>query len=368
MVFTTGTEKIGRDFVQDATTGRTQTQCVRCVLDKSAPEIVFDENGVCNFCHEAQGELRALPTFVDGVETREMLSKVKYTGLGRKYDCLIGLSGGVDSSYALHLAVQRGLRPLSYTIDNGYNDPKADENIMRLVETLKVPFYRYTIDLPKFRELQAAFMRAGLINIEIPTDHILMASSLEMAAKHNVKYIISGGNVATESIMPASWSYPARDLVHIKDVFRKQMKKRLSGLPVCSLLKWNWYRWVKGIKTVYILDYLGYNREEAIKVLESCYGYKPYGEKHCESTFTWWFQNFYLFEKFGIDKRKAHLSSLINSGQMTRSEALAVLGQNPVYPHLGIEQKVMAYPKGKHEDYKHDLYPFISKLVRLWKS
>lgn len=341
-------------------------------MDVSAKEIVFDKDGVCNFCHNAQKMLAEIKG--------DVLPVIRSDGT---YDCLAGLSGGVDSSYALHLAVKRGLRPLCFSIDNGWNDPRADENIMRLVETLKVPFFRYTINLGRFRELQGAFMRAGVKNLEIPTDHILMASTYEMADKYGIKWVISGGNVATESIMPASWGYNARDLIHIKAIYKKFTGKDLTKtkpfynllsakveyperLPTCSLLKYNWYKWVKRIKTVYLLDYGEYNRAEAIKVLEDTYDYKPYGEKHCESVFTQWFQNFYLFEKFGIDKRKAHLSSMINSGQMTRDEALAIIDSAPVYPELGIEAKVMKYPRHEHSDYPTDerLFNFIGSIIK----
>lgn len=330
--------------------------CNRCVMNGSAEELVLDENGVCNFCHIAQKELELAKTLT--------LPEIK----GKDYDCLIGLSGGVDSSMVLHHAVKLGLRPLCFSVDNGWQDDKAQENIMRMVETLKVPYYRYNIDLTKFRELQSAFLRAGLINVEIPTDHILMATTYEMASKYGIKWILSGGNVATESIMPASWSYNARDLTHIKDVFKKMTGKRLKGLPVCGLLKWNYYRWVKGIKTLYLLDILGYNREESIKLLEKEYGYKSYGDKHEESVFTKWYQNFYLFEKFGIDKRTAHYSSLINSGQMTRSEAMFLLTARPVYPYLGIEARAMKYPKRKHSDFKQDKwYGRIARVVKLFQ-
>ena len=334
-----------------------QTQCRKCVLDKSAEEITFDSDGVCNFCITAQQSLK---------DIKELkLPEIK----GNKYDVLIGLSGGVDSSYLLHKAVEMGLRPLTFSVDNGWNDPKADENIMRLVEGMKVPFYRYTIDLKKFRDLQSAFMLAGQKNLEIPTDHVLLATTYEMASRNGIKWILSGGNVTTESIMPASWGYNARDLVHIKDVFKKMKGRKLKGLPTISLLKWNYYKWIKGIKTLYLLDYLEYNREEAIKTLEKKYGYKPYGEKHCESTFTWWFQNYYLFEKFGIDKRKAHLSSLINSGQMTREQALYELGKCPEYPQLGLEEKVMKYKPQPYTNFNTDekLFNRISKFVKLWK-
>lgn len=330
-------------------------------MDKSAEEITFDENGVCNFCHMAQAELEAIKDL-----TVDDLPLMRGKG---EYDVLMGLSGGVDSSYALYRAHKMGLRILAFSIDNGWNDPKADENIMRLVEGMKIPFIRYTIDTDEFRDLQAAFMLAGQKNLEIPTDHILMASTYEMAEEYGIKWIISGGNVATESIMPASWGYNARDLVHIKDIYKKMKGREIKNLPTCSLLKWNYYKWIKGMKTVYILDYLNYNRKEAIEVLEKEFGYKPYGEKHCESTFTKWFQNFYLFEKFAIDKRKAHLSSEINSGQITREEALQELAKCPIYPELGLEHRVMRYRPRPYTDFKTDekTYDAIRKFVKLWR-
>lgn len=335
-------------------------------MDRSALEITFDENGVCNFCHQAQKSLKEI-----GVEKRmlpEIVKLIKKNGRDNKYDVLIGLSGGADSSTALHHTVRLGLRPLCFSVDNGWQDPKADENIMRLVEGLKVPFYRYILDLKKFEELQAAFMKAGVPNIEIPTDHVIMATSFELAIRYGIKWIISGGNVATESIMPPSWGYNARDLTHIMDVYTWATSRRLTGLPLCGLLRWNVFRWWYGIQTLYLLDYLDYNRTEAVKLLEEKYGYKSYGEKHCENIFTWWFQNFYLFAKFGFDKRKAHLSSLINSGQMTRAEALKELEREPIYPALGFEKRVLLYPKRKHEDFKMGRwYSRIAIVFNLWK-
>ena len=345
----------------------TRITCSQCVMDKSAPEITFDENGVCNFCHQAQKSLKEIRedkrTLHDAIWEMTDLKKKS------EYDCLIGLSGGVDSSYLLHKVVDMGLKPLCFSVDNGWQDPRADENIMRLVEGMQVPFFRYTIDLDKFKDLQSAFIKAGQKNLEIPTDHILFATTYELADQYNIKYILSGGNVATESIMPASWGYNARDLVHIKDVYKKMKGRKLKGLPLLSLLKWNWYRWVKGIKIVYPLDYMDYDREDAIKVLEEKYGYKAYGEKHCESVFTWWFQNYYLFEKFGIDKRKPHLSSLINSGQLTRDEAMVILTRDPIYPDIfdtKTTEKIMNYPKRPYTDFKTDerLFNFISKVIK----
>ena len=334
-------------------------------MDGTAKEIVLDENGVCNFCHQAQRELALTKKLAP--QLSKMIKQIKKDGKGKEYDCLIGLSGGADSSTALYHAVKLGLRPLCFSIDNGWNDPKADENIMRLVEGLKVPFYKYNIDLKKFRELQSSFMKAGVPNLEIPTDHILMASTYEIAARYGIKWILSGGNVATESIMPPSWGYNARDLRHIRDIYKKFTGKRLKGLPSCGLLKFNWYKWVKGIKTFYLLDYMEYHRAKSINMLSKEFGYKDYYEKHCESIFTWWFQSYYLFEKFGFDKRKAHLSSLINSGQLSRRKAKDLLGEKVEYPILGLEGKVMKYPKRSHYDFKTDekLFNFIGKIIKL---
>lgn len=333
-------------------------------MDKSAEEITFNSEGVCNFCLSAEKALKEIELEKENLP--DIISKIKNDGKNRNYDCLIGLSGGVDSSMVLHHAVELGLRPLCFTLDNGWNDPKADENVMNLVEGLRVPLFRYVIDIRKFRELQTAFIGSGIKNIEAITDHILFAATYEMASKYGIKWILTGGNVATESIMPESWGEDPRDLRWIKDVFRKNTKKRLKGLPTISLLKEQYYRLVKQIKFLPLLNYFDYNRNESIKLLSEKYNYKNYGEKHCENYFTWWYQNFYLFEKWNIDKRKAHYASLINSGQMTRKEAMDLLAESPIYPRIGIEGKVMNYPKRNYDDFKNGkkIRKFVSKIYK----
>jgi N-acetyl sugar amidotransferase len=327
-----------------------RTQCSKCVMDKSAEEITFNKKGVCNFCEQAQKSLKEIK------EGKLDISKIK----GKKYDCLIGLSGGVDSSMVLHHAVKMGLKPICFSLDNGWNTEKADENVRKLVNKLGVKHIIYKIDLEKYRELQSAFLKRGIKNAEAPTDHILFAVTYELANKYGIKYILTGGNVATESIMPASWGEDPRDLKWIKAVYKSVTGKKLIGIPTISLLKEQYYRLIKRIKFVRLLDFIGYNRQEAIELLHKEYGFQDYGEKHCENTWTWWFQNFYLFEKWGIDKRKAHLSSLINSGQITRQQALEVLNKGPVFPFIGLEKKVLAYPYSKYEDYPN------SKKIRQW--
>ena len=272
----------------------------------------------------------------------------------------------MDSCTALHHVVRLGLRPLVFSMDNSFNDPKAEENILKLVETLKVPFFRYVLDLSKFKELQAAYLKAGVINIEATYDHVLMASTYEMAEQYNIKWIISGGNVSSESIMPMSWSFKSGDLRNLKAIYKWATGRKLTGLPVCGLFKWNYYKWLKGIKILYLLDYLDYKRIESEKMLEEKYGFQSTGEKHEENIFTRWYQSFYLFEKFSIDKRKAHYSSLINSGQLERTTALQLLEKSPVYPCLGIEKRIMSYTKHSHKDFSTNewLFNLISDIVR----
>lgn len=342
--------------------------CQRCVMDKSASEISFDEKGICNFCREF--DKQEVKRKYEATNLPWVYHQIRKAGEEKEYDCLLGLSGGVDSSLVLHYLVENGIRPYCFSLDNGWNDKKADENIMRLVETLKVPFFRYVIDIDKFRELQIAFIRAGVKNIEIPTDHVLMAASYEVADKIGTKYIIGGGNLATEGIMPPSYGYQARDLTHIKAIYKKTVGKKLTGLPLISLLKYLYYRFIKKITVVNLLDYYDYNREAAKKLLSEKYGWLDYGEKHCENVFTSWFQNFYLPTKFGLDKRKPHFSSLINSKQMTRKEAMAQLLERPIYPELGFEKKAMEFPKHEHSDYPTSKFwwDLLSKAYGLCKG
>jgi len=336
-------------------------------MDVSDPDIVFDDKGICNHCLRWDAQIQKHKSERTNLPWK--IYDIKNAGEGKTYDCLIGLSGGVDSSLALIRAVEQGLRPLAFSVDNGWNDPKADENIMRLVEGLKVPFYRYTINLDTFRELQTAFLRGGIKNLEVVTDHILFATTYEMADKYDIKWVITGGNVATEFVMPVSWGEDARDLTFIQSVYRETIGKELTGLPVISLWREQYYRLIKGIQFFPILDYEDYNRENAIKYLQERFGWKPYGDKHQESLFTWWFQSFYLPQKYGIDKRKAHYASLILSGQMTRKEAMERLLESPEYPRFGIEEKVIRYVKRSYDDYKNSkrMRKFVSKCYAITK-
>jgi len=351
-------EKTGCVFVGNVITGMIYKICQKCCMDTSDPYIRFDEQGICNHCASyGPKEYKRRAEVLHPGKTWTFY-ELKKAGEGKQYDCLLGLSGGVDSSLCLHYLVENGIRPLTYSVDNGWNTKESDENIMRLVETLKVPFQRIVLDIPKFRELQEAFIRSGTANLEIPTDHILTATSYELAVKYGIKHIISGGNISTEGIMPAGWGYQPRDLTFIKGVYRKIMGKKLTGLPTFSLKQYLWHRFIRKTKIVYLLDFYEYNREKAKQLLNKTYGWIDYGEKHCENRFTKWFQECYLPIIFGFDKRRAHYSSLINSGQITREQALIKI-REPLTA-CGLSKEILSklniprlevFPKKTYKDY-----------------
>ena len=311
-------------------------RCNNCILTENEdPKITFNDKGVCNYCvafYYAEKQRR-----IEKTQYPWVVYEMKKAGKGKDYDCLLGLSGGADSSLCLHYLIEQGLRPLCFSVDNGWQTQEANENVMRMVEGLKVPYYRYNINLEAFRGLQEAFIKAGQKNIEIPTDHILMATTYEMANKYEIKYIISGGNLATEGIMPEHFGYNARDLTHLKGVYKKITGKKLTGLPTISLFQYLWYRFIKGIKIIQPLNYYEYNRQNAIKLLSEKYGYKDYGEKHGENIFTKYFQDYYLPVYFKLDKRIPHLSSMINSAQTTRQQALEEIKKPIKLPELNEE-------------------------------
>ncbi len=333
-------------------------------MDETDPDIKFDERGVCAHCIEFGQKEKARR--LEKSNLPWIVYEIKKSGRNNRFDCLLGLSGGVDSSLVLHYLVEQGIRPYCYSVDNGWNTPHSDENIMRMVEGLKVPFYRYTIDLEKFKELQIAFIESGTANIEIPTDHLLMATSYEMARKNNIKYIISGGNLATEGIMPKSWGYQARDLKFIESVYEKKYLKKISGLPLMSLPGYLYHRFMKGIRVINLLDYYEYHREEAKKLLSEKYGWKDYGEKHEESNFTKWFQNSWL-SQFGIDKRKAHYSSMINSKQMTRVEALQLLAIKPEVTDCPLGEFKVEFHNYTHYPNSEYWWALFSKVYATFK-
>lgn len=343
-------------------------QCKRCVMDTSAEEIRFDINGICNFCHQwgVYEQKRRAELLHPGKEWTYYQIKTQ----PGKYQCLIGLSGGVDSSTALHYLAENEVKILAFSVDNGWNDPKADENIMRLVETLKIPFERYVLDITKFKELQRAFILSGTRNVEIPTDHVLMAMTYKIAAENGIKYIISGGNHSTEGIMPESYGYQPRDLRHIKAIYKRFIGKNLAGIPTISLPQYIYYRFIKKIRIINLLDFYEYHRERSKKLLQGKYGWVDYHDKHEESLFTKWFQNVWLYRAHKIDKRRAHYSSMINSGQMTRDEALQKLEILPPPIEIPLNLGTQNITLRSYKDFPTNewLWNLLSKIYGIIKT
>lgn len=314
-----------------------QQVCTRCVMDTTDPEIVFDENGVCNHCKNAIKLLEKVEKEKVGFEKK--MEDIKKAGKGKKYDCVIGISGGVDSSYVVYYAKKLGLRPLAVHIDNGWDSELAVQNIRDLLEKMDVPLYTYVIDWQEFRDLQLAFLKASTPDSEIPTDHTIFAVLFMVALKYHVKYVIEGRNITSESILPRTWSYGHMDWGYIKDIHKKFGTRPLKTFPYYSRLDWIYYTEVKKLESISILNYIDYDKEAAKKFMIEKFGWRDYGGKHYESFYTKFYQSYILPVKFGADKRKMHYSSLIVSGQITREEALEHL-KEPLYDEREIEKDI----------------------------
>jgi N-acetyl sugar amidotransferase len=316
--------------------GGAYQRCVRCVMDTSDPEITFDAEGVCSHCRHFDLAYRAT---VEGAtrgdraeELQALISAIRAAGSGRDYDCVIGVSGGVDSTYLLLKAKDFGLRPLAVHFDSGWNSEIAVANIERATRTLDVDLKTDVVNWPEMRDLQLAFFKAGVTNCDIPTDHAFPAVALREAAAYGVKYVLSGGNLATESILPRAWGHNAADLRYLRAIHRAHGHVKLKTYPQLGILrKQVWYQYIRGINTVRVLDYLPYEKAVAREEIAERLGWRDYGGKHHESVFTRFFQGYYLPVRFGYDKRLAHFSSLILAGQMSREEALHILETEPTY-------------------------------------
>lgn len=312
---------------------RPYQQCSQCVMDISDQEISFDKNGVCNHCIDFR-EITRKNWFPNDDGSRllgEIIEKIKKDGRRNDYDCILGLSGGVDSSYLALKALDWGLRPLVVHVDAGWNSELAVANIEAIVKHCNYHLHTHVVDWDDMRDLHLAYLRAGISNQDVPQDHIFFASLYHFATKNNIRYILSGGNIATESIFPDSWHGSAMDSINLKAIHGKFGDHKLKSYKTISFFQhYFWYPFVKRMRTVRPLNYMPYNKRDAIKELERSIGWKSYARKHGESQFTKLFQNYYLPTKFGFDKRRPHLSSLIVSGQMTREEAIKELNE-PLY-------------------------------------
>jgi N-acetyl sugar amidotransferase len=323
-------------------------------MDTSVQDIEFDADGVCNYCRMARDRLQR-DLFVDGRHEdrlNELVAEIKREGKGKPYDCVIGVSGGVDSSYTAYVVKKRfDLRPLAVHFDNGWNSELAVENIERLLKKLDIDLHTHVVDWEEFRDLQLAFLKASVANSEIPTDHAITALMYREAAKHGVRYIITGGNLATETIMPSAWMHDAKDLMFIKSIFRRYGTRPLRTFPKMSYKRLAWYIFCRRIRYVGILNYLDYNKQQAMELLEQELGWRRYQDKHFESIYTRFFQGYLLPEKFKMDKRRPHFSSLIVSGQMTREEAVRELEAKPYNSDLAAQDVVYVRRKfGLSED------------------
>lgn len=311
--------------------------CSRCVMDETATEITFDESGVCNFCnHYDQVLVNEIFSYKGGEEKLEKLIKeIKEKGKNSKYDCLIGLSGGVDSSYVAYLVAKRyGLRTFAVHLDNGWNTELAVANVEQIVKRLDIDLSTYVLDWKEFRDIQLSFLKSSISNIEIPTDHAIWALLIKTAGKMKIPFIIAGNNVVTESIMPESWLYGSKDSKLIKSIHQKFGKVKLKTYPSLSTFDYVDYLLIRGIRWVPILNYIDFNKADAKKFLMDELGWRDYGGKHYESIFTRFFHAYFLPKKFGYDLRKSYLSALICSGQISRNEALEELSHQPASDDL----------------------------------
>ncbi len=317
--------------------------CKRCVMDTSDIEITFDSDGNCNHCTAAL--IRIENELNYSTDRLNFLAEnVKKNSKG-EYDCIIGLSGGVDSSYTAYLVKQLGLKPLAVHIDNGWNTEIAVKNIHNIVEKLNIDLETIVLNWKEFKNLQLSFLKASLANCEAPTDHAITAELFRLARKYNIKYILSGSNLATEVIMPYSWGHYNQDLKLTNAVYKRSYNSKLKYYPTISVFDYLYSVLIRKIKVVPFLNYIKYDKDEAKLFLLSELNWKDYGAKHHESVWTRFFQNYYLPTKFGFDKRRAHYSSMICSKTMTRDEALDALKKDLYDPILLKNDKDYVFKK-----------------------
>lgn len=301
--------------------------CTRCIMDTSDETIRFNSDGTCNHCNDAikiiqkngyQGEK-------SDREYAQIINRIKEEQKDKEYDCVIGVSGGVDSAYLLHVAHKEGLRILAVHVDAGFNSNIAVNNIHKLCSKMGIDLETVVIDWSVFKELQRAYMFSGLPNLDVPQDHVFFTALYGFAEKYGIKYVLTGSNVATESILPTYLVYDATDYVSLKDVYKKNRRKcfSLRKYPHMTYMKKRYY--LAKLKIVRLLNYVDYSKTGAMSVLENEYGWEYYGGKHWESRFTKFMQACYLPKKFGFNKSRAHLSNLVVNKEISREEALRLL-------------------------------------------
>ncbi len=312
-------------------------------MDTTDSNIVFDANGVCDHCLGFKSDVvpNWHPNEEGKAKFRAQVEKIKEAGKSHPFDCIMGMSGGLDSSYLLHLAVTEfNLRPLVFHVDGGWNTDIAVSNIQGLVDGLKLDLYTEVINWQEMRDFQLAFFKSGVPHLDIPQDHAFVATLYHFANKHGIKYILNGGNFATECVRnPLEWLYYGTDMAQINDIQSKFGTRRLETYPLSSVFFHKIYlRYIKGVTVVKPLNYMPYTKQIAAQTLSEKYGWTPYPQKHFESRFTRFFEAYWLPTRFGYDTRRVQFSSLILTGQMTREEALERLKQ-PAYDPATIDEE-----------------------------
>lgn len=305
--------------------------CSSCVMDTTDSMIIFDEKGVCDHCNTFYRH--TLPNWhMDGRGLQSLAAQIKQAGRGKEFDCIIGMSGGIDSSYLTYIAKEQlGLRPLVFHVDAGWNSQEAVNNIEMLVDKLRLDLYTEVIDWEEMRDLQLAYFKSGVPHIDTPQDHAFFATMYKFAEQHHVKYILTGANLSTECIRnPIEWMYYQSDSIQLRDIHSRFGARPLTHFPITSILRHKVYlRYIRGIRVVKPLNYIPYVKEKAVQLLVDEFGWQPYPQKHFESRFTKFYEGFWLPRKFGYDTRKVQYSSLILTKQMTREEALEKLSKPP---------------------------------------
>lgn len=314
-------------------------QCSISVMDTIADkDIAFDAEGISNYYYEyRKAEAEHVVTGEAGRKKLEAIAaEIKETGKNLPYDCIMGLSGGVDSTYVAYLAKQLGLRPLAVHFDNGWNSELSVMNIENIVSKLGLDLFTYVINWEEFKDLQLSYLKASVVDIEAITDHAIFATLYRLAGEKNIKYILSGTNVQTENTLPKSWIFPKTDHINIQSIHKAYGTVPLKTFPFMDAKVKRYYQKIKGVRSVSILDYAEYNKHAVKDLIQKELDWRDYGGKHFESIWTRFYQGYILPTKFKIDKRKAHLSDLIFGGQITKEEALAEL-QKPIYD--AVQQK-----------------------------
>ncbi len=312
---------------------RSYQVCSRCVMDTSDSDIYFDDKGVCNHCYEFDNSTshQWYPNKKGEKILEEQLKHIQRNSKNKEYDCILGLSGGVDSSFLALKMKEYGMRPLVVHVDAGWNSELAVHNIEKVVKYCDFDLHTHVMNWAEVRDLQLSYLKAGVANQDVVQDHAFFSSLYHFAVKNKIKYVISGGNIATECVFPKSWHHAAMDAINLKSIHKKYGERKLRDYKTISFLQYYlYYPFIKGMKTIRPLNFMAYDKNAATQLLIEKVGYKPYGRKHGESRFTKFFQNHYLPEKFGMDKRRPHLSSMILSGLISREEAMLELGM-PLY-------------------------------------